>query len=71
MKCEYADNCSFFNDRMDYMPSTAGVYKKMYCMGVCHNCARHIVAKALGPERIPLTLYPNNRDSALALLSST
>ena len=69
MKCEYSDNCIFFNDRMDFMPSTSTVYKKMYCMGISHNCARHMIASKLGIERIPSSLYPNNRDMALEVIS--
>jgi hypothetical protein len=69
MICEFLDNCPFFNDRMDNMPTVSGVYKKIYCHGNNENCARYMIAKRLGVESIPSTVYPNNRDAAAKVIS--
>jgi len=69
MECEFHNSCPFFNDRMDQMPSTAGVYKKIYCHGNNDNCARYMIAKSLGRNKIPPTVYPNNRDMARKMIS--
>lgn len=69
MQCEYIDDCVFFNDHMDGVSATISLFKRMYCNGNCLNCARHMVAKRMGCNKIPPTLYPDNRREAFRMIS--
>lgn len=69
MECEFLNNCPFFNDLMEVMPSTSSVFKKIYCHGNNDNCARYMLAKSLGAERIPPSIMPNNRKIAVKMIS--
>jgi hypothetical protein len=51
--------CPFFNDRMQSIPAMAEIYKTRYCRGTFEKCARYKVSKALGREKVPSDLYPN------------
>ena len=63
-RCELIEKCIFFNDKMQGMPSTAATYKKIYCEQDFEKCARFMVAKALGREKVPEDLFPNQKDRA-------
>ncbi len=67
-ECECLPSCPFFNDKMKNMPTTANVYKKRYCLGDNTKCARYMVFKALGKERVPLDLFPNQIEVAKEIL---
>jgi len=69
MDCECLPTCAFFNDRMANMPSTAGLFKQSYCRGDFGACARFMVFKAIGREKVPIDLFPNQQDRARALLT--
>jgi hypothetical protein len=70
-ECECLSECLFFNDKMEdmSMSSLASVYKKTYCFGDNSTCARHVVLVALGRERVPADMFPNEHDRAEAILS--
>jgi hypothetical protein len=68
--CEMLKGCIFFNDKMADYPTTAEFLKKKYCMEDNSECARYIVCKALGRERVPKDLFPNSIDRARALISA-
>ncbi len=40
------------------------MYKKKYCKNDNTSCARYMVVKALGREKIPANLFPNMIDKA-------
>lgn len=67
--CERVENCPFFNDRMESMPGSMGLYKKQYCWGRFEDCARRKVATALSSERVPANLYPNELARAEKLIA--
>ena len=69
MECKYIEKCIFYNDEMKDKPSAASVFKKMYCHGESVQCARNMVAEALGREHVPTALYPNNKAGALHCIS--
>jgi len=53
------------------MPMDSGtglLYKKKYCEGDSSNCARFVVAKKLGRERVPVNLYPNMFERAREII---
>ncbi len=66
--CECLAGCAFFNDRMTDMPATANLYKKQFCQGNNEGCARHMVFRTLGKEKVPSDLYPNDADRARQII---
>lgn len=66
--CEMIEKCLFFNDKMADKPGTAEMTKKRYCRGDFKSCARYMVCKALGRDKVPTDLYPGQKDRALAML---
>lgn len=64
-------NCIFFNDKMKNMPSTAEQFKKRFCKGDNGDCARYMVFKAAGRERVPQDLFPNQHDKVGAVMAAT
>jgi len=70
MDCECLSACPFFNNKMQNKPGMAEMFKKKYCNGgEFDNCARYIVRKSLGKEKVPLDLYPNQMDAAKRIIS--
>lgn len=68
--CELAATCIFFNDQMANMPSTAAVYKKIYCEGDFSKCGRYMIFSAAGREQVPKDLFPNQSDRAREVIKS-
>jgi hypothetical protein len=66
--CELIAKCIFFNDQMANMPSTAEVFKNLYCRDNSSHCARYVACKALGREKVPQDLFPNQLDRANELV---
>lgn len=66
--CECLPGCVFFNDKMADKPSTTEMMKKRYCKGDNAGCARYVVKVALGTNRVPSDLYPNQLDKARELV---
>ena len=67
--CTLLAKCIFFNDKMASMPAAAEVLKKKYCLKDSSTCARFMVCSALGREKVPADLFPNNTDRAKAILA--
>ncbi|MDX9800558.1 MAG: hypothetical protein RBT69_04390 [Spirochaetia bacterium] len=68
--CELLKGCLFFNDKMPADSGMGTIYKKKYCLGDNTKCARFMVAKSLGREKVPTNLYPNMYDRANELIAS-
>ena len=62
--CELLKRCTFFNDEMETEHDFADEFKKQYCRGDKSQCARYMVYKALGREKVPSYLYPDEKDGA-------
>jgi hypothetical protein len=62
--CELIDTCLFFNDQMADMPSMSNIIKDRYCRGSNTLCARHMVFRKLGREKVPSDLYPSQLERA-------
>jgi len=61
-KCSLLDTCPFFND---HLPRKRTVLereelKKKFCGGGNSQCARFIVAVALGLDSVPENLFPDH-----------
>jgi hypothetical protein len=71
-KCECLEGCIFFNDKMKERPAMGQLYKKEFCLGGDNaHCARYMVRTALGRDRVPVDLYPNQIDRAAQLIAAT
>jgi hypothetical protein len=68
--CELIKTCIFFNDKMADIPATAEIFKTIYCRGEFNNCARLIIVKALGREKVPLDMYPNQAEKAFDIIKN-
>ena len=68
--CECLPGCPFFNDKMDADKGLGQIYKKKYCLGDNTDCARHMVFKKLGREKVPANPFPNMQDRARDILSA-
>lgn len=68
--CKCLPQCLFFNDKMQNMPTAAGLLKKRLCQGDNSQCARFMVLTALGREKVPVDLSPNQLDRAKTLIAS-
>jgi len=67
--CELLAGCLFFNDKMSMEEGIGALYKKNYCQGDNSKCARYMVAKSLGREKVPNDLYPNMHQEAEELIA--
>jgi hypothetical protein len=65
--CELLKGCLFFNDKMPEASGMGAIYKKKYCLGDNAECARFMIAKKLGREKVPVNLYPNMVEKAQEL----
>jgi len=59
-RCELLEGCIFFNDRMQDYPFAADQMKQHYCLDGSAGCARYLARGALGKERVPADLFPND-----------
>lgn len=67
-ECSLIANCAFFNDKMANKPGTAEMMKKKYCKEQYTDCARYVVCKALGRDKVPADLFPIQTDRATEML---
>ncbi len=67
-ECPKLKTCIFFNDKMKNMPAMSKSYKNQYCLKNYQDCARFKVSTALGADKVPATLYPNDADEAKKLI---
>ncbi len=68
-ECEKLATCIFFNDKMSDMPGTAEMFKNRYCRDDNANCARYMILKALGKEKVPIDLFPNEHERAQRIIT--
>jgi hypothetical protein len=61
-KCSITSKCPFFNDQLSkkFTAEERNGLKKKYCGGGSSQCARYIVAKALGLGEVPENLFPHD-----------
>jgi hypothetical protein len=67
--CKKIEKCPFFNDKLANMPLIVNTLKDSYCRNDFAECARFIVSEALGGEKVPIDLYPNNKNRARQILA--
>jgi hypothetical protein len=69
-KCERLEECPFYNDRLDNMPSVADAMKRLYCGRSYKQCALYVVKMSLGRKHVPVDLFPNDKIRAKILLNN-
>ncbi len=57
-ECSRLKSCPFFNDKLNYFPHTAEATKIVFCKDGYKECARFIVAEAIGVDKVPVDLFP-------------
>jgi hypothetical protein len=67
-ECGSLPTCVFFNEKMINMPANAEIMKDNYCRSKYEDCARYIVMKAIGKEKVPPDLFPSDRARAEQLV---
>ena len=56
--CGFLDSCHLRIQLLGVSPKLAGEYEEAYCKVEPSQCARHMVAEALGREKVPLNMLP-------------
>ena len=62
-ECEFIGGCSFFNGNDDQE------LKEQYCKNNNLNCARYMIANALGNEIVPKDLEPDKKEIAYKIIA--
>ena len=55
---------------MDWLEGLTELYKINYCRGNNSTCARFMVFKALGKQKVPVDLFPPDVDRAKKLTAA-
>lgn len=69
-ECPLFHACPFFNDQEAQPPRFAVLFKIRYCMHDYEHCARFLVGKKIGFERVPLDLLPGENERIEQLLAA-
>jgi hypothetical protein len=67
--CEMLPSCPFFNETLPNMPAMAEYLKTLYCRIDFNKCARYMVRQALGKEKVPIDLFPDELERAKRLIA--
>ena len=70
MECPRLRGCPFYNDRMPMGQGIGSIFKKKYCKGNHHLCARYKVICEAGERFVPANLYPNMLDLAENIITA-
>ena len=68
-RCEFIEICPFFQGKLADKPVEIEEMKKKYCEGNNLNCARYMIAQAVGKEKMPADLYPHEKAVAYAIIA--
>ncbi|MDF1568823.1 MAG: hypothetical protein RQ801_00825 [Spirochaetaceae bacterium] len=67
--CEFIENCLFFLENLAEKPVQIEELKTKYCENNNLNCARYMIAQAVGKEVMPPDLYPNEKTVAYKVIA--
>ena len=70
-ECEFIEKCPFFHDLPADKPVEVEVLKKKYCRNNNLNCARYMIANAVGKEKMPPDLYPDEKVVAYEVITES
>ena len=68
--CPFRRVCAFYRNEMEYMPGTAGLYRRKYCGTRSAGCARHMIYRAAGAQAVPPDLFPYQQARAAEILGN-
>lgn len=68
--CPLLHSCPFFNDMMANMPAMSEGMKKKFCRDTFTQCARYMTCTALGRERVPEDMFPNEQERAKEIIAA-
>jgi len=68
-RCEFIENCPFFLGKLAEKPVQIEELKTKYCENNNLNCARYMIAQAVGKELMPPDLYPNEKTVAYEVIA--
>lgn len=60
--CDFQNQCNFFDIHMTDKPTTASIYKNLFCDLNPKTCARYLTAEKLGHDRVPADLFPHMKN---------
>ena len=58
--CPRVSICRFYAQHAESTPALAEEFRSRYCLANYLACARYSVARALGHDHVPDTLFPNH-----------
>ena len=64
-RCSLLSSCVFFRNGLTEMPCTTESLKNKYCRGNYGECARFMISKTRGSEKVPHDLAPNDMFESL------
>ena len=68
-RCEFIEKCPFFLGKLAEKPVQIEELKTKYCENNNLNCARYMIAQAVGKELMPPDLYPNEKAVAYEVIA--
>jgi len=67
--CDFVEHCNFFEIHMSNKPTTASIYKNLFCNLDPKICARYMTAEAVGHDKVPADLFPHMKNKVPVILS--
>ncbi|MFC1513317.1 hypothetical protein ACFL5J_02605 [Thermodesulfobacteriota bacterium] len=69
--CPLLSTCPFFNDMMANMPAMSEGMKKEFCHQRFIQCARYMTCTALGRDKVPADMFPNEPERAKEIIDAS
>ncbi len=70
-ECEFIEQCPFFNGQLQGDLRKIEAMKQKYCRTNNLNCARYMVAHALGKDHMPKDLFPDQKTIAYSVIAES
>ncbi len=67
-ECEIMAECAFLRERTETLPFAAHAIRARYCTANHEHCARYMVCRVLGADRVPPLLYPGDTEDAWKMI---
>lgn len=67
-RCPLLNECRFFNDIIENMPSISASLKARYCLSDSKGCARFLIFEKIGKEHVPDDVFPHELEKAEKML---
>lgn len=67
--CVFVEQCTFFDIHMSNKPTTANIYKNLFCDLNPKTCARYLTAEVIGHDNVPVDLFPHMKNKVNTILA--